>query len=344
MSSSTAPRGSKRQRSPSSSPSRSSKRTRGPMPAKSKKKSRQYHLRRDEVPEDAGKLQEAMNLHCRLLMGLIGAASLPESPSEEDIKAFEERFDDASKINLILQGSSSSPESLRKAEASIRELRKKVAIEPHAPKTLRLRALIQSESPTLPWWYPVQDVSYLNAPKTLGLRALVHSQFPTLPWWYPVQDASYLNAPKTLGLRALIQSESPTLPWWYPVQDASYLSAPKTLRLRALIQSESPTLPWWYPVQDASYLSAPKTSRLRALIHLQFPTIPCLMNDEILRCRIEYHLGWYPDSLDTPHGRMVVSQTRFLIMSYFHAAATSVAIRFAILGIALESIRLYLEL
>ncbi|KAF4580579.1 hypothetical protein AB1N83_012393 [Pleurotus pulmonarius] len=69
-----------------------------------------------------------------------------------------------------------------------------------------------------------------------------------------------------------------------------------------------------------------------------------LMNDEILRCRIEYHLGWYPDSLDTPHGRMVVSQTRFLIMSYFHAAATSVAIRFAILGIALESIRLYLEL
>ncbi len=78
-----------------------------------------------------------MNLHCRLLMGLIGAASLPESPSEEDIKAFEERFDDASKINSILQGSSSSPESLRKAEASIRELRKKVAIEPRSSKTAK---------------------------------------------------------------------------------------------------------------------------------------------------------------------------------------------------------------
>ncbi|KAG9226078.1 hypothetical protein CCMSSC00406_0004989 [Pleurotus cornucopiae] len=107
------------------------------MPAKSKKKSGQYHLRRDDVPEDAGKLQEAMNLHCRLLMGLIGAASLPESPSEEDIKAFEERFDDASKINSILRESTSSPESLRKAEASIRELRKKVAIEPRSSKTAK---------------------------------------------------------------------------------------------------------------------------------------------------------------------------------------------------------------
>ncbi|KAF4590492.1 hypothetical protein EYR38_009793 [Pleurotus pulmonarius] len=127
---------SKRQRSPDSgSQSGSSKRKRGPMPEKPKKRKDQYHLRREEVPKDTAKLQEAMNIHCHTLMGTIGAQSIPRPPSAEEMKVFETRFSDAEKINQILQEEHTSPESIRRAEATIREIRKKLATEPRTSRT-----------------------------------------------------------------------------------------------------------------------------------------------------------------------------------------------------------------
>ncbi|KAF9492888.1 hypothetical protein BDN71DRAFT_1509111 [Pleurotus eryngii] len=69
-----------------------------------------------------------------------------------------------------------------------------------------------------------------------------------------------------------------------------------------------------------------------------------LMNDDILCCRVEYHLGWYLNLLDSPYACVVVARTRFSIMSYFQAVATSVTIHYAILGLALEHICLFLNL
>ncbi len=83
-----------------------------------------------------------MNIHCRTLMGTIGAQSIPRPPSAEEMKVFETRFSDAEKINQILRGEHTSPESIRRAEATIREIRKKLATEPRTSRTVKAIANI----------------------------------------------------------------------------------------------------------------------------------------------------------------------------------------------------------
>ncbi|KAF9488752.1 hypothetical protein BDN71DRAFT_1593840 [Pleurotus eryngii] len=67
------------------------------------------------------------------------------------------------------------------------------------------------------------------------------------------------------------------------------------------------------------------------------------LNDEILRRRAEYHLQWHPNALDSEQARVVVSQTRCLVLSHIEEACTSITIRFAVLGVALEPICCYLQ-
>ncbi|KAF9486802.1 hypothetical protein BDN71DRAFT_1459147 [Pleurotus eryngii] len=67
------------------------------------------------------------------------------------------------------------------------------------------------------------------------------------------------------------------------------------------------------------------------------------MNGDILRRRTEAHLGWHPNSLNTVQARFVVSKTRHVILSRSDEAAASTIVRFAVLGVALEPIRHYLQ-
>ncbi|KAF4581372.1 hypothetical protein EYR40_002960 [Pleurotus pulmonarius] len=67
------------------------------------------------------------------------------------------------------------------------------------------------------------------------------------------------------------------------------------------------------------------------------------LNDELLRRRAEYHLGWCPNALDSAQARGVVAQTRCLVLTHIGNASESVTIRFAVLGVALEPIRRYLQ-
>ncbi|KAF9487123.1 hypothetical protein BDN71DRAFT_1594629 [Pleurotus eryngii] len=60
------------------------------------------------------------------------------------------------------------------------------------------------------------------------------------------------------------------------------------------------------------------------------------MNNEILRCRAEYHLGWFPNSLESAQARTTIFQTRCNVLSRIDEAAASVAIRYAVLGLALD--------
>ncbi|KAJ8695784.1 hypothetical protein PTI98_005711 [Pleurotus ostreatus] len=68
----------------------------------------------------------------------------------------------------------------------------------------------------------------------------------------------------------------------------------------------------------------------------------CMLNDDVVRRRAEYHLGWRLNSLDSTQARTVVSQTRRHVLSRIDEAASSVAIRYAVLGFALEHVRHYL--
>ncbi|KDQ25051.1 hypothetical protein PLEOSDRAFT_1086016 [Pleurotus ostreatus PC15] len=59
------------------------------------------------------------------------------------------------------------------------------------------------------------------------------------------------------------------------------------------------------------------------------------MNDETLRRHAEYDLGWRTNSLDSEHARLVVFQTRCMVLTHLEEAALSATIRFAVLGVAL---------
>ncbi|KAF4600273.1 hypothetical protein EYR38_004897 [Pleurotus pulmonarius] len=67
------------------------------------------------------------------------------------------------------------------------------------------------------------------------------------------------------------------------------------------------------------------------------------MNDVLLRRRVEYYLELVPNRLDTQQGRMLVSQICWLVVYQFHAALESATIRYAILGLALEHVRRFLQ-
>ncbi|KAG9220141.1 hypothetical protein CCMSSC00406_0007164 [Pleurotus cornucopiae] len=101
---------------------------------------------------------------------------------------------------------------------------------------------------------------------------------------------------------------------------------------------------------DAVSIAAPLTSlQARQVQHMAANvlveayasgTFPA-MNDVLLRRRVEYYLELVPNRLETQQGRMLVSQIRWLVV--FHAALESVTIRYAILGLALEHVRRYLQ-
>ncbi|KAF9494938.1 hypothetical protein BDN71DRAFT_1507279 [Pleurotus eryngii] len=66
------------------------------------------------------------------------------------------------------------------------------------------------------------------------------------------------------------------------------------------------------------------------------------LDDDTLCRHVEYYLGWYPNSLDSHHSCTVIAQTCVLVLQfYLDCASTSIPIRYAILGLVLENIRLF---
>ncbi|KAF9492847.1 cytochrome P450 [Pleurotus eryngii] len=121
------------------------------------------------------------------------------------------------------------------------------------------------------------------------------------------------------------------------------------------------------------YNSQPNLLDHQQLRNVQFTTTNILieafaagnlftLNDETLQRRAENHLGWVSNSLDSAQARVVIAQTRCLVLvtscplslaaadihplpvkTHIDKAAASTTIRFAVLGVALEPIRQYLQ-
>ncbi|KAJ7140578.1 hypothetical protein C8R43DRAFT_892749 [Mycena crocata] len=97
-------RGQKRRHTNSDSASGGKKKSRGPMPPSASRARRdQHHVAKKDVPEEHKGLKDALQLHIRILWRLFTAESIPNSPSNITIAAFQQRFTSAAELEVFMK-------------------------------------------------------------------------------------------------------------------------------------------------------------------------------------------------------------------------------------------------
>ncbi|KAF8070251.1 hypothetical protein FPV67DRAFT_1668126 [Lyophyllum atratum] len=107
------------------------KRARGIMPPTAPKKAKKdpYHMKKDEVPEDASGFKTALETHIRILLGAITNISVPETPDLHAINTFEQRFADARDVDKLLKGQTTFQNGNHAALQSLKDLRARCATD-----------------------------------------------------------------------------------------------------------------------------------------------------------------------------------------------------------------------
>ncbi|KAJ3865337.1 hypothetical protein EV359DRAFT_63227 [Lentinula novae-zelandiae] len=93
-----------------------------------KKKSDMYHIKSEDIPEDARGLKRAFEIHIRILWNSVSENVAPETPSNIDIANFRQRFSNRQEVDEVLKKPkvSLSHESLEAVES----LRRTCQIDP----------------------------------------------------------------------------------------------------------------------------------------------------------------------------------------------------------------------
>ncbi|KAJ3926387.1 MAG: hypothetical protein NXY57DRAFT_1043311 [Lentinula lateritia] len=115
----------------SAGPSKKSRRSHKATPkptGKEKRKSDMYHIKSDDIPDDARGLKRAFEIHIRILWNSLSESVAPETPSNIDIANFMKRFSSHKQVDEVLNQPkvSLSRESLE----SVVSLRKTCQLDP----------------------------------------------------------------------------------------------------------------------------------------------------------------------------------------------------------------------
>ncbi|KAH7871330.1 uncharacterized protein C8R40DRAFT_1072627 [Lentinula edodes] len=84
-----------------------------------KKKSNMYHIKSEDIPEDARGLKRAFEIHIRILWNSVSENAAPKTPSNIDIANFRQRFSNRQEVDEVLKKPkvSLSHESLEAVES-----------------------------------------------------------------------------------------------------------------------------------------------------------------------------------------------------------------------------------